>query len=85
MALVFFSEERLIHRKVEFVLRYHVPNKLKNPEGYEHHLLFMFYPISYECEVKAGQSPSYSSKLSEQGVLDIVNNNKRLFQSFSDV
>lgn len=32
------SKETLQCRKVKAVLRYHVPNKNKNPEEYAHHL-----------------------------------------------
>ena len=63
--LVLCSGEKLHYRKVELVLRFHVPNKFKDPEGYAHHLLFMFYPFRDECELKVGQPSSYYSKLSE--------------------
>ena len=82
--LVLSSGERLHYHKVELVLRYHVPNKFKDPEGCAHHLLFMFYPFRDESELMVGQISSYSSKLSELGVLEIVNNNKRLVESYSD-
>ena len=38
--LILSSGERLLYRKVELVLQYHVPNKFKDPEGYAHLLLF---------------------------------------------
>ena len=82
--LVLSSGEKL-HRKVELVLRYLVPNRFKDPEGYAHHFLFMFYPFRDECELKVGQPSSYSSKLSEPGVLEIVNNNKSLVEPYSDL
>ena len=44
--------ETLLHRKVEFPLRYHVLIKHKYPEAYVHHLLFMFYPFGSEKNVK---------------------------------
>ena len=44
----------------------------------------MFYPFRDESELMVGQISSYSSKLSELGVLEIVNNNKRLVESYSD-
>ena len=75
----------LIHRKVELVLRYHVPNKFKDPEGYAHHLLFMFYPFCDECELKVGQLSSCSSKLSQPGVIEVINNNKSLVEPYSDL
>ena len=83
--LVLSSGERLHYRKVELVLRYHVPNKFKDPEGYAHHLLFMFYLFRDKSELKVGQPSSYSSKLSEPGVLEIVNNNKSLAEPYSDL
>ena len=73
------------YRQVELVLRYPVPNKFKHPDSYAHHLLFIFYPFRYECELKLGQSPSYSSKLNEPGVLDVVNYKKSLVEPHSDL
>ena len=42
------TREKLVHLKVDFVLRYHVPNKHKDPKAYAHQLLFMFYPFRSE-------------------------------------
>ena len=39
------SKEKLKCRKVKLVLRYHVPNRHKNPEKYAHLILFTFYPF----------------------------------------
>ena len=83
--LVLSSSEKLHYRKVELVLWYHVPNKFKDPEGYAHHLLFMFYPFRDECKLKIGQPSSYFSKLSEPGVLEIVNKNKSLVEPYRDL
>ena len=74
-ALILSSGERLHYRKVELVLRYHVPKKFKDPEGYVHHLLFLFYPFCDECKLKVGQPSSYSSKLCEPGVIEVINKN----------
>ena len=71
------------YRQVEFVLRYHAPIKVKQPENYAHRLLFTFYPFRDKCELKLGQPPSYSSKLNEPGVLDTVNYNKSLVEPYS--
>ena len=35
--------------------------------------------------VKVGQPSSYSSKLSKSGVIEVVNNNKRLIEPYSDL
>ena len=83
--LILSSGEKLHYRKAELVLQYHVPNKFKDPKGYAHHLLFMFYRFRDECELKVGKPSSYSSKLSETGVLEIVNSNKSLVEPYSDL
>ena len=67
--LILSSEKILLYQKHEFVLRYHVPNKFKYPKGYAHHLLFMFYHFRDEWGIMLRQPPSYSPKLSDQGVL----------------
>ena len=77
--------EKLRCRKVEFVLRYYVPNKHKDPEAYAHHLLFMFYPFRNEDELKVTQSHSYSAKLQEPEVINIINENKRQIEPFCDL
>ena len=53
--LLLSSGERLHYRKVELILRYHVHNKFKDPEGYAHYLLFMFHSFRDECELKVEQ------------------------------
>ena len=69
--------KNLVHRKVEFVLRYHVPNRDKDPEAYAHNLLFMFYPFPSEEQLKAG--------LLEAGVINVINDSKSLVEQFSDM
>ena len=83
--LIYSSGKRLHYRKVELILRHHVPNNFKDPEGYTHHLLFIFYPFHDECELKVGEPSSYSSKLSEPGVIEVINNNKSLVEPYSDL
>ena len=36
-------------RKVKAVIRYHIPNKKKEPERYDHHLLFLYHPWRLTC------------------------------------
>ena len=76
------SKDKLKCRKIRAVLRYHVPNRHKFPEKYSHHLLFMYYPFRSEGELL---DPSYMEKLSQQGVLDIVNQNKQKIEPFGDL
>ena len=83
--LILSSGERLHYRKVELVLQNHIPNKFKDPDGYAHHLLFMFYPFCDECGLKVRQSSSYSSKLGKPGVIEVTNNNKSLVEPYNDL
>ena len=71
--LILSSGEKLHYRKVELVLRYHVPNKFKDPEGYAHHLLFMFYPFCEECV-------RIFFKIEGTRVIEVINNNKSLVE-----
>ena len=45
----------------------------------------MFYPFRDESELKVGQPLSHCSKLSEPGVLEVVNNNKSLVDPYCDL
>ena len=82
---VMSKKERLKLRKKQFVLRYHVPNHLTQPEAYSHHLLIMFYPFRNESELNATASGTYAEKLAQPEVLDIVNRNKMLCEPYGDV
>ena len=77
--------EKLRCYKVEFVLRYHVPNRHKDPEAYAHHLLFMFYLFRNEEELKVGKSNSYCAKLQQAGVIDVINQNKSRVEPFGEL
>ena len=70
---VMSSNENLKCRKVRAVLRYYVPNRYKYPEKYAHHLLFMFYPFRIEESLKSVNSGTFSDKLKEPGILDVIN------------
>ena len=72
-------EESLKCRKVKKVLRYYTPNKDKHPEKYAHHLLMLFFPFRDE-ERDLKVNDSYSLKLSDPTVLEIVNMNKLIFE-----
>ena len=79
------SKEKLKCRQVKAVLRYHVPNHHKYPEKYAHHMLFMFYPFRNEQDLKSKNTATYSEKLQEPGVLDIINRNKQVFEPYGDL
>ena len=70
-------------RKVKAVVRYHTPNKTKEPEKYFHHLLMLYYPWREESEL-LGNQQSYMSKFCEPNVQALVEQNKNVFQPDSD-
>ena len=57
-------------RKVKAVIRYHTPNKTKEPERYFHHLLMLYYPWRKESDLIAADQ-SY--------VQEVVELNKSVF------
>jgi len=71
------SKEKLRCRNVKKVLRYHTPNTLVRAEAYAHHLLMLFYPFRKESDLL--------SKLNEPDVLNIVNENKLVFEPWGDL
>ena len=79
------SKEKLKCRNVKSVLRYHVPNRHKNPEKYAHHILFMFYPFRDESELCSTVSGTYMEKLSDPIVQATVNENKSKIEPFGDL
>ena len=79
------SKEKLKCRQVKAVLRYYVPNRYKYPEKYAHHLLFLFYPFRNEENLKSDNSGTFSEKLQEPGIIDIVNRNKQIFEPYGDL
>ena len=43
----------------------------------------MFHPFSDDFKLKVGQPSSYSSKLSELRIIEVINNNKSLVEPYS--
>ena len=78
------SKEKLKLRKEKSVIRYHVPNQHTQSELYAHHLLFLFFPFRKESELNNSPTRTYTEKLSLPGVLEIVNENKRLCEPYAD-
>ena len=70
-------------RKVKAVIRYHTPNKTKEPEQYFHHLLMLYYPWRQETEL-LGNEQTYMSKFYEPEVQAVVEHNKNTFEPDSD-
>lgn len=73
------SKEKLKCRKVKAVLRYYAPSSKKNPEGYAHHILFMFYPFRDEKNLLSSNG-TYTQKLHEPDVMDTILRNKQIFE-----
>ena len=70
-------------RKVKAIIRYHTPNKTKEPEKYFHHLLMLYYPWRDETEL-IGDQQTYMSKFSEPNVQSLVEKNRNVFEPDSD-
>ena len=78
------SKESLKLRKEKCILRYHIPNQTTQPEEYAHHMLFMFFPFRNESDLKATVSRTYSQKLLEPTVTEVVNKNRKACEPFAD-
>ena len=72
-------------RKVRWIRRYHVLNKLLFPPKFAHHVLILFYPFSNEKKLVSGFAPMYRKKLLEKRVQDVININEMKFQSYGDL
>ena len=77
------TKEKMKCRKVKAVIRYHTPNKTKEPERYFHHLLMLYYPWRNESELMAADQ-SYSSKFYEPNVQDVIESNRSVFEPDAD-
>jgi hypothetical protein len=66
-------------RKVKAVIRYHTPNKTKEPERYFDHLLMLYYPWRKESDLIAADQ-SYASKFYEPNVQEVVELNRSVFE-----
>ena len=70
-------------RKVKAVLRYHTPNKMKEPEAYFHHLLMLYYPWRYENSLLANDG-TYMTTFLKPDVQTVVENNRGIFEPHAD-
>lgn len=73
------SNEYMKCRKVRAVLRYHTPNKRKEPEKYFHHLVMLYYPWQDETSLIASNQ-TYATKFCEPGIQDIIEHNTAIFE-----
>lgn len=60
-------------KKFLLFLRLFIPNKDKDYELYAQYLLKLYYPFRKESDLKTGSPPSYSDKLPEVDVLQVIN------------
>lgn len=65
-------------RPVKAVIRYHTPNKTKEPDRYFHHLLMLYYPWRQETELLENEQ-TFMSKFHEPNVQTVVEDNKDIF------
>ena len=77
------SNEVMKCRKSKAVLRYHTPNRTKEPEKYFHHLLMLYYPWRSEDNL-IGKEKTYASKFYEPETNAIVKQNQLIFEPDAD-
>ena len=77
------SKEIMKCRKIKAVIRYHTPNKRKEPEKYFHHLLMLYFPWRNEQEL-FGEDQTYISKFYEPDVQEVVQRKKEIFEPDGD-
>ncbi|XP_068758167.1 uncharacterized protein [Montipora capricornis] len=70
-------------RNVKAVIRYHKPNKTKEPELYFHHLLILYFPWRDERSL-LGSDQTYASKFYEHKVQAVVEQNGENFEPDAD-
>lgn len=77
------TNEMMKCRKVRSVIRYHKPNKTKQPELYFHHLLMLYLPWRNENNF-LGPDQTYASNFYEPEVQAIVEQNRQKFEPDGD-
>jgi hypothetical protein len=77
------NNEYMKCRRVKAVIRYHTPNKTKEPEAYYHHLLMLYYPWRNESTLMA-EDQTYGTKFHEPSVQAIVQQNRAIFEPDAD-
>ena len=67
-------------RRIKAVIRYHTPNKRKEPEKYFHHLLMLYYPWRDESNLLA-RDQTYGSKFYDDEVQTVIEHNRAIFEA----
>ena len=73
------KNEYMKRRNVRSVLRYHTPNKTKEPELYFHHLLMLYFPWREETQLLSSDQ-TYTSKFYELDIQAVVEQNRTVFE-----
>ena len=81
--ITLLSSEKMKLRRVKKVLRFYQPNKLKDPEGYAHHLLMLYLPYRNEEDLMTNNS--HIETLSNPEIKELVDNNRKLFEPHSEM
>ena len=71
-------------RKIRAVVRFHTPNKQKEPEKFFHHLLVLYFPWRDEVLDLTDTDNTYASKFFETDVQHIVDINRSKFEENAD-
>ena len=82
--ILLVTNEVMKCRKVRAVVRFHTPNKTKEPEKFFHHLLMLYFPWRDEVADLTGTDQTYASKLLESNVQHILNINRAKFEQNAD-
>ncbi|KXJ13769.1 ATP-dependent DNA helicase PIF1 [Exaiptasia diaphana] len=77
------SNEIMKCRKVRAVIRYHTPNKEKEPEKYFHHLLMLYYPWRDENKLLASDG-TYATTFYDPDIQPTVEHNRSIFELDND-
>ena len=78
------TNELMKCRKVRAVVRFHTPNKRKEPEKFFHHLLMLYFPWRDELADLIGSDQTYASKFYENSVQAVVDSNRAKFEQNAD-
>ena len=73
------SNEVMKCRKVKAVIRFHTPNKDKEPERYFHHLLMLYLPWRKENDLR-GCDGTFQGKCQDVSVKEIVDQKRGVFE-----
>ena len=77
------GNEVMKRRRVKAVIRFHTPNRNKEPEKFYHHLLMLYLPWHEEGEL-VGPDELFATKYYELSVKSLVEKNREIFEPNAD-